>query len=85
MHTVLVSRVPFYRYHYYYSFMSNCSAVELVLVSQRNSSSLQLVTLAGTRTSTQLQQPAVRFRRKAGTEEGKAVGVEQAEGDMRIN
>ena len=34
----------FYRYHYCYSF-SNCSAVVLVFVSQRNSSSQQLLSL----------------------------------------
>ena len=37
------------------------------------------VTFARTTFSTQLQQLAVRSRRKAGTEEGKAVGVQQAE------
>ena len=58
----------------------SCSVV-LVLVSQHSSSSQQLVTLARARMSAQLQQPAVRSRRKAGPEEGKAVGVPEAEGD----
>ena len=69
-------------YHYHYSF-SNCSAVVLVLVSQPNSSRQQL--LSRTRISTQLQQPAVRSRRKAATKESKAVGTQQAEGDTRVN
>ena len=63
--------------------------VQLLCCSTRTRISTQLqqaaVTLARTRISTQLQQPAVRSRKKAGTEEGKAVGVQQAEGDTRVN